>query len=100
MNDCVYNIPKYITFRKQNRLQFRKGEEYIIHFEGCVITEKLRYGLCFIEGVNDKEFIIYYYAENDLEIGELEFIKMQIINNEIVGYSLYNNFLYKFHHII
>ena len=87
MNDCVYNIPKYITFRKQNRLQFRKGEEYIIHFEGCVITEKLRYGLCFIEGVNDKEFIIYYYAENDLEIGELEFIKMQIINNEIVGYN-------------
>ena len=87
MNDCFYNIPKYITFRKQNRLQFRKGEEYIIHFEGCVITEKLRYGLCFIEGVNDKEFIIYYYAENDLEIGELEFIKMQTINNEIVGYN-------------
>jgi hypothetical protein len=87
MNGCLFNIPKYIIFRKQNRLKFKKGEEYIIKFEGCVITKKLEYGICFIEGMNDKEFIIYYYAENDLEIDEIDFIKTQKINDEIVGYN-------------
>jgi hypothetical protein len=87
MNGCLFNIPKYIIFRKQNRLKFKKGEEYIIKFEGCVITKKLEYGICFIEGMNDKEFIIYYYAENDLEIDEIEFIKTQKINDEIIGYN-------------
>ena len=87
MNGCLFNIPKYIIFRKQNRLKFKKGEEYIIKFEGCVITKKLEYGICFVEGMNDKEFIIYYYAENNLEIDEIEFIKTQKINYEIVGYN-------------
>jgi hypothetical protein len=87
MNGCKYNIPKYIIFRKQNILKFKKDQEYILQFEGCVITEKLEFGICFIEGVNDKEFIIYYYAENDLEIDEIEFIKTQKINSEIIGYN-------------
>jgi hypothetical protein len=87
MNGCLFNIPKYIIFRKQNRLKFKKGEEYIIKFDGCVITKKLEYGICFVEGMNDKEFIIYYYAENDLEIDEIEFIKTQKINYEIIGYN-------------
>jgi hypothetical protein len=87
MNGCRYNIPKYIIFRKQNILKFKKGEEYILQFEGCVITEKLEFGICFIEGVNDKEIIIYYYAEKDLEIDEIEFIKTQKINREIIGYN-------------
>ena len=87
MNGCIFNIPKYIIFCKQNRLKFKKGEEYIIKFDGCVITKKLEYGICFIEGMNDKEFIIYYYAENDLEIDEIEFIKTQKINDEIIGYN-------------
>ena len=87
MNGCKLNIPKNIIFRKQNRLKFKKGEEYIMKFEGCVITEKLEYGICFIEGMNDKEFIIYYYADDDLEIDEIEFIKTQKINDEIIGYN-------------
>jgi hypothetical protein len=87
MNDCVYNIPQNIIFRKQNILHFKKGDNYILKFEGCIITEKIEYGLSFIEGVNDKEFIIYYFAENNLEIRELDFIKMQKINNDIVGYN-------------
>jgi hypothetical protein len=87
MNGCKLNIPKYIIFRKQTILKFKKGEEYIIKFEGCVITKKLEYGICFIEGINDKEFIIYYFAENDLEIDEIEFIKTQKINDEIIGYN-------------
>ena len=87
MNGCRLTIPKYIILRRQNRLQFKKGEEYIIQFEGSVITEKLEYGISFIEGVMDKEFIIYYNAENDLEIDEIEFIKMQKINNIIIGYN-------------
>ena len=87
MNGCKINIPKNIIFRKQSTLKFKKGEEYIIKFEGCVITEKLEYGIYFIEGINDKEFIIYYYADDDLEIDEIEFIKMQKINDDIVGYN-------------
>jgi len=87
MNGCKINIPKNIIFRKQTKLKFKKEEEYIIKFEGCVITQKLEYGINFIEGVNDKEFVIYYYAEHDLEIDEIEFIKMQKINNEIIGYN-------------
>jgi hypothetical protein len=87
MNGCKYNIPKCIIFRKQNMLKFKKGEVYILQFENCVITGKLEFGICFIEGVNDKEFIIYYYAENDLEIDEIEFIKKQKINSEIIGYN-------------
>jgi len=87
MNDCIYIIPKNIIFRKQNILQFKKGANYILKFEGCIITEKIKYGLSFIEGVNDKEFIIYYFAENNLEIRELDFIRMQKINNDIVGYN-------------
>jgi hypothetical protein len=90
MNGCKFNIPKNIIFRKQNILKFKKGEEYILQFEGCVITEKLEFGICFIEGMNDKEFIIYYYAENDLEIDEIEFIKTQKINSEIIGYNPVN----------
>jgi len=87
MNGCMFNIPKYIIFGKQNILSFKKGKEYILQFEGCVITEKLEYGICFIDGVNDKEIIIYYYADDDLEIDEIEFIKSQKINNEIIGYN-------------
>jgi hypothetical protein len=87
MNGCKYNIPKYISLNKQNRLYFKKNEEYILQFDGCVITEKLEYGICFIEGVNDKEFIIFYYAEDDLEIDEIEFIKTQKINDTIIGYN-------------
>lgn len=87
MNGCRLNIPKHIIFRKQNRLYFKKNEEYILKFEGCIITEKIEYGSYFIEGVNDKEFIIYYYADDDLEIDEIEFIKTQKINNNIVGYN-------------
>jgi len=87
MNGCKYNIPKHIIFRKQNRLYLKKGEEYVLQFDGCIITEKLEYGICFIEGVNDKEFIINYYAEDDLEIDEIEFIKKQKINDKIIGYN-------------
>ena len=87
MNGCKIDIPKNIIFRKQSNLKFKKGEEYIIKFEGCVITEKLEYGINFIEGVNDKEFIIYYYAEDNFEINEIEFIKNQKINDRIIGYN-------------
>jgi hypothetical protein len=87
MNGCKYNIPKYYIFRKQNTLFFKKGEEYLLKFDGCIITEKLEYGINFIEGVNDKEFVIYYYAEDNLEINEIEFIKKQKINNKIIGYN-------------
>lgn len=87
MNNVNCNIPKYVTLGKNKRLKFKKGGEYIIGFDGYVITEKLVNGICFIEGVNDKELIIYYKAENDLEIDELEFIKKQKINNEIYGYN-------------
>ena len=87
MNGCKIDIPKNIIFHKQFNLKFKKGEEYIIKFEGCVITEKLEFGINFIEGVNDKEFIIYYYADCDLEIDEIEFIKMQKINDTIAGYN-------------
>ena len=81
------NISEYIFFRKQKILRFKQGQYYILLFEGCIITDKLEYGIQFIEGVNDKEFIIYYYAENDLEIEEIEFIKTQKINYEIKGYN-------------
>jgi hypothetical protein len=87
MNGCKLNIPKHIILRKKNTLNFKKGEEYILQFNGCVITEKFDFGISFIEGVNDKEFIIYYYAEDDLVIDEIDFIKMQKINNEIIGYN-------------
>lgn len=87
MNNINYNIPNYITLGKNNLLKFKKGEEYIIGFVGCIITEKLLNGICFIEGVNDKELIIYYEAEENLEIDEIEFIKKQKINNEIFGYN-------------
>jgi hypothetical protein len=89
MNGCKLNIPKYIIFKYKykNKLKFKKNEEYILHFEGCIITEKMEFGISFIEGVNDKEFVIYYYAEDDLEIDEINFIKSQKINNEIIGYN-------------
>jgi hypothetical protein len=87
MNGCKLNIPKNIILRKQNRLFFKKGEEYILQFEGCIVTEKIELGISFIEGVNDKEFIIYYYADYDLEIDEINFIKSQKINNKIIGYN-------------
>jgi len=87
MNNCRLNIPKNIILRKKNRLYLKKGEEYILQFEECIITEKMEFGISFIEGVNDKEIVIYYCADNDLEIDEIDFIKMQKINNEIVGYN-------------
>ena len=87
MNGCIYNIPLYIYLHKQEKLSFKKGLYYILQFDGCIITEKLDYGINFTEGIHDKEIIIYYYAENDFEINELEFIKMQKINYNIVGYN-------------
>jgi len=87
MNGCKNNIPKNIIFHKQKTHKLKRGKEYIFQFEGCIITEKLEYGICFIEGINDKEFIIYYYAESDFQIDEIEFIKMQKINDGIYGYN-------------
>ena len=87
MNGCIYNIPQYIYLNKQEKLIFKKGLYYILQFDGCIITDKLNYGISFIEGIHDKEIIIYYYSENDSEINELEFIKMQKINYNIVGYN-------------
>ena len=80
-------MAKNIIFHKQKTHKLKKGEEYIFQFEGCIITEKLEYGICFIEGMNDKEFIIYYYAESDFQIDEIEFIKMHKINDGIYGYN-------------
>jgi hypothetical protein len=87
MNGCIYNISHYIYLHKQEKLIFKKGLYYILQFDGCIITEKLDYGINFTEGTHDKEIIIYYYAENDFVINELEFIKMQKINYNIVGYN-------------
>ena len=87
MNGCKINIPKYIIFKYKNKLKFKKGKEYIIQFEGTIITQKIDYGAYFIEGVNDKQLIIYYYANEDLEIDEIDFIKSQKINSEIIGYN-------------
>jgi hypothetical protein len=87
MNGCNYNITEVIILRKQKNLFFKKDKKYILQFEGCIITDKLEFGISFIQGVNDKEIIIYYHANDDLEINEIDFIKSQKINNKIIGYN-------------
>jgi len=86
MNGCKLNITQIIYFERKI-IYLKKGFDYIIQFNGCVLTDKPNYGINFIEGSHDKEIIIYYYAENDLEIELHDFIKTLKINYNIIGYN-------------